>query len=204
MESTNEHGEPLAGEIEDGRQPTIEEIDMMDADNDTRSVPGSYAESNLSVEGSGAGTPSVKRRRGGSQVSETSAILREFLAERPKPSDFMQQKPIDDLQHFFDSMASTVRNFSLIAAPSIVGLPIAFANGIRFCVGIMIFSVLSNIDSHGLGIFSARIRLCKIQDARMILSVFSGVVKIGVKKIRKFDDIIPNTFSVVLLARQCR
>lgn len=114
MESTNEHGEPLAGEIEDGRQPTIEEIDMMDADNDTRSVPGSYAESNLSVEGSGAGTPSVKRRRGGSQVSETSAILREFLAERPKPSDFMQQKPIDDLQHFFDSMASTVRKFSLM------------------------------------------------------------------------------------------
>lgn len=67
-------------------------------------------------------------------------------------------------------------NFSRIADPSIVGLPIAFDIVIRLSDGKQRVSVLLNDDSDGLGTFSSRIRLCRIQEAIMILSILSGVV----------------------------
>lgn len=48
-------------------------------------------------------------------MNETNDILREFLNSRPKPSDFIAQKPVDDVQEFFNSMASTVRKFTPLA-----------------------------------------------------------------------------------------
>lgn len=44
--------------------------------------------------------------------SEINDILREFLANRPKPSDFLPQRPMDDLQSFFNVMCDTVRKFT--------------------------------------------------------------------------------------------
>lgn len=37
------------------------------------------------------------------------------MESRPKPSVFLPQKPVDDIQQFFDSMASTVRKFTPLA-----------------------------------------------------------------------------------------
>lgn len=50
------------------------------------------------------------------KISETNDILREFWAQHPKPSDFMPQQSADDVQLFFDAMASTVRKFSPLSA----------------------------------------------------------------------------------------
>lgn len=55
---------------------------------------------------------SVTKKRESSQMTEANVILHEFLANRPKPSDFLSQKPTDDIQQFCDAMASTVRKFS--------------------------------------------------------------------------------------------
>lgn len=55
---------------------------------------------------------SVAKKRKASQITDTNVILREFLAQRPKPSNFLPQKPADDVQQFFDSMESTVRKFT--------------------------------------------------------------------------------------------
>lgn len=103
-----------------GNEITDEMIDetLLQSDSlsnaDVQSNVGSYAESNFSRDGSPSsfrsGTPVLKKRKA-SQM-ETNDILREFLAQRPKPSDFLPQKPDDDIQQFFDSMASTVRKFS--------------------------------------------------------------------------------------------
>lgn len=67
---------------------------------------------------------SSKKRKGTSSglntpTSETNEILREFLANRPKASDFIPQKPADDVQQFFDSMASTVRKFTPVTIAKI-------------------------------------------------------------------------------------
>lgn len=59
-----------------------------------------------------------KKRKAAAQT-ETNEILREFLANRPKPSDFLPQKPADDVQQFFDSMASTVRKFTPVSIAKI-------------------------------------------------------------------------------------
>lgn len=48
-------------------------------------------------------------------MSETNLILHEFLTQRPNPFDFLPQKPADDVQSFFDSMASTVRKLTQLA-----------------------------------------------------------------------------------------
>lgn len=54
---------------------------------------------------------SQPKKRKTSQMSETN-VIREFLAQRPNPFDFLAQKPADDVQQFFDSMSSTVRKFT--------------------------------------------------------------------------------------------
>ncbi|XP_055321618.1 uncharacterized protein LOC129577869 [Sitodiplosis mosellana] len=80
---------------------------------DATSFAGSNSESYLSRDGSPAPfseTPVSKKRK--ALQMETNGILHEFSAQRPKPSDFMPQKPADDIQQFFDLMASTVRKFS--------------------------------------------------------------------------------------------
>lgn len=59
----------------------------------------------------GMQTPNSKRRR----ENETSEILHEFLANRPKPSDFIPQQSADDIQQFFKSMEATVRKLSPLA-----------------------------------------------------------------------------------------
>jgi len=41
--------------------------------------------------------------------------LCEFLANRPKPSDFVPEKPVDDIQQFCDSIAATLRKLSPLA-----------------------------------------------------------------------------------------
>lgn len=76
--------------------------------------PGSISQTRPFSPGSVSQTPMAKKRKV-SQMDTTNEILREFLDSRPKPSDFMPPKPADDVQQFFDSMASTVRKFSPLA-----------------------------------------------------------------------------------------
>lgn len=66
-------------------------------------------------------TPNTKKL----QANETSEILREFLASRPKVSDFIPQKPIDDIQYFLDSIAVTMRRLSPL---SIARIKLKIAN----------------------------------------------------------------------------
>lgn len=54
-----------------------------------------------------------------SDISKMKVILREFLAQRPKPFDFVPQQPADDVQLFFDSMAMTVRKFTPLSIAKI-------------------------------------------------------------------------------------
>lgn len=78
---------------------------------DTRSI-GSDMSSTLST---GRKTPTTKKRK----PDETSEILRDFLANRPNPSDFIPKKTDDDIQHFLDSMAVTMRRLSPLAVARI-------------------------------------------------------------------------------------
>lgn len=55
---------------------------------------------------------SQPKKRKTSQMSETNDMLREFLAQQPNPFGFLAQKSADDVQQFFDSMASTVCKFT--------------------------------------------------------------------------------------------
>lgn len=58
---------------------------------------------------SSSSIPKEKKRRAlNMSGSDTNEVLKEFMTQRPKPSE----KPSDDIQQFFDSMASTVRKFS--------------------------------------------------------------------------------------------
>ena len=70
------------------------------------------------VSGSRASTPvsgiSMTKKRKAPQ-NDVNDLFRELLAQRPKATDFMPQKPVDNVQQFFDSMASTVRKFSPLA-----------------------------------------------------------------------------------------
>lgn len=79
-------------------------------DMDSASAVGSYTGS--TIDPPLLQKPSTKKRTHSQMVSsETSDILREFLANRPKPSDFFPLRPMDDLQSFFDNMCDTVRKF---------------------------------------------------------------------------------------------
>lgn len=69
--------------------------------------------------GSVSQAPSAKKRKTSQMSSDVTDILREFMTQRPKPSDFMPQKPDDDIQEFFNSMASTVRKLSPLAVARI-------------------------------------------------------------------------------------
>lgn len=69
---------------------------------DTDSMAGSYLEVQLSH-----------------AQNETNDILRAFLNDRPKLSDFLPKKPDDDVQQFFDSMAAIVRKFSPLSIAKI-------------------------------------------------------------------------------------
>lgn len=81
------------------------EFDRMLCGEDSHSVTSDMSRS------TGTKTPTSKKRK----ADETSEILREFLANRPNPSDFMPKKPIDDIQHFLDSIAVTMRRLSPLA-----------------------------------------------------------------------------------------
>lgn len=86
---------------------------------DRQSIAGSYDEtaSHSNEPFSpffGSRTPVAKKRKI-SQMIDTNEIIREFLSSQPKPSDSMPQKPNDEVQQFFESMATTVRKFSPLA-----------------------------------------------------------------------------------------
>lgn len=66
------------------------------------------------LDGAFSSTSQSKKRKS-SQLSETNVLLHELLTQWPKPSDFQPQKPADDVQLFFNSMASTVRKLSPVA-----------------------------------------------------------------------------------------
>lgn len=66
-------------------------------------------------------TKTAKKRK----ADETTEMLREFLANRPKPSDFIPQTPVDDIQHFLNSIAVTMRRLSPL---SIARLKVKIAN----------------------------------------------------------------------------
>lgn len=106
----------MTSESEPPDTPDYFEDDLMsNIDNmsnvDTPSI-GSFGDNYDAMSpGSVSQTPMNKKRK----LNETNDILREFLSSRPKPSDFVPQKPNDDVQQFFDSMASTVRKFSPVS-----------------------------------------------------------------------------------------
>lgn len=58
--------------------------------------------------GSFSGATASKNQK----IPQRNEILREFLAQRPKPYDFMPHQSADNIQLFFDAMASTVRKLS--------------------------------------------------------------------------------------------
>lgn len=98
--------------VEDSFDPILEDA-IADAEFDsmlcidTQSVTSDFS-GGLS---SGTHTPTLKKRK----ANETSEILREFLANRPKPSDFIPQKPVDDIQHFLHAIAVTMRRLPPLA-----------------------------------------------------------------------------------------
>lgn len=105
-------------------EPQMEESETQQFDNfsnvDTQSFAGSYGESD-SMAGPFSPSPfspgsvsQASKKRKASHMNETNEILREYLASRPKPSDFIQ-KPADELEQFFHSMSLTVRKFSPLA-----------------------------------------------------------------------------------------
>lgn len=67
---------------------------------------------NESLEGAFSSVSQHSTKIKASQIPETTAIMREFLATRPKPSDFLPKQPDDEIQIFFNSMAATTRKFS--------------------------------------------------------------------------------------------
>lgn len=70
-------------------------------------------------------TPRKSRKRPGSTPHDNSDILREFLNRKaPNPVDFLPPPPPppppkDNLQHFFDAIASTMRTFSPLSVAKI-------------------------------------------------------------------------------------
>lgn len=59
-------------------------------------------------------TQKARKKRNNTSPEETNDVLLEFLQrKRPNPINFLPPKPSekDALQHFFDSIASTMRNF---------------------------------------------------------------------------------------------
>lgn len=85
------------------------QIEHTSTDNNIESVSaiGSCADSVGDI-----ASPSTSSRKRKHPQMETNEILRQFLENEPKPSDFLPPKPADDVQQFFDSMATTVRKFS--------------------------------------------------------------------------------------------
>lgn len=64
-----------------------------------------------SIRSFGSKASTSKKRK----ADETSEILRELLATRPSPSEFGAKQPNDDIQHFLNSMAVTMRRLSPLA-----------------------------------------------------------------------------------------
>lgn len=81
---------------------------------DTHSVFSADLQSLISDDGAFSPVPPAKKRKA-SQVTDSSDILREFIACRPKPSDFLPQQPQSAVHKFFESMADTVSKFSPMA-----------------------------------------------------------------------------------------
>lgn len=100
-------------EIPPGEQQNIEEADA------------EFLQSLETISGTLSSVSQASKKRKAGAQTETNEILREFLANRPKPSDFLPQKPADDVQQFFDSVASTVRKFSPL---SIAKIKLKFGN----------------------------------------------------------------------------
>lgn len=95
--------------------PDTQPID--DFDMDSVSAVGSLAGSKSwdgSTEGASPSSqpPNKKRKHGQTASSESSDFLRELFANRQRATDFLSQRPRDDLQSFFDYMCDTVRKFS--------------------------------------------------------------------------------------------
>lgn len=91
----------------------IQERDLLNADNESiggnRSNLSSVAES---FDGAFSSVSTASKKR---KISDTNDLFREFLSNRPKPSDFIPQKPDDDIQTFCDSIAKTLRKLSPLA-----------------------------------------------------------------------------------------
>lgn len=109
--STSSTPDPISTPIDASFNP-IDEDERADAEFDNMLCDTQSNASDLSsVLSTGKQTPTSKKRK----ANETSEILRELLANRPNPSDFIPQKPVDDIQHFLDSIAVTMRKLSPLA-----------------------------------------------------------------------------------------
>lgn len=112
LSTANKDVDMTENRIADARMNALlAEIPPEEIDSNSRSDL-SGVESNVDSLDSEFSSVSQSKKRKGSQLSETNLILREFLSQRPKPSDLLPMKPVDHVQTFFDSMASTVRKFS--------------------------------------------------------------------------------------------
>lgn len=90
---------------------------------DTESIVGSEysldairSPSSVSTTGTIMAPKEKKRTKRSFQSMDADDVMEKFFANRPKPSDFFPpEKPSDDIDAFFHSIATTVRKFSPVA-----------------------------------------------------------------------------------------
>lgn len=95
---------------------------MDEFDLESVSTAGSLvgSDSGSTMVASPSSQPATKKRKHGQTVSsESSDFLRDLFINRPKPGDFIQQRPRDDLQSFCDNMCDTMRKFEPLAVAKI-------------------------------------------------------------------------------------
>lgn len=118
MAATNAPEKEATDNVVDDELPEEERLAIQNADDEflrSLEIVGDSSVGTIDGQFTSASQTTVAKKRKSSQLTETNVLLREFLDNRPKPSDFLPQKPTDDVQQFFDSMATTVRKFPALS-----------------------------------------------------------------------------------------